>query len=168
LLESVSFFQCVSFIILYLRSVHPNTNDSQAAKDVRAGQDTLFEVFERIEAFFQRLEIYTGAAFNQEMMDIITEIMVEVLNILGIVTKEIKQGRASKLLLYIRVDLPLTEPFSEKYLKRLAGRTDIEDALRRLDKLTQEEARMAAAQVLKLANTEDVNDHECYRGWNHE
>jgi methyl-accepting chemotaxis protein len=49
----------------------------------------------------------------------------------------------------------LTEPFSEKYLKKLIGRTDIEDALKRLDRLTQEEARMAAAQVLNVANTVD-------------
>jgi methyl-accepting chemotaxis protein len=51
--------------------------------------------------------------------------------------------------------LPLTEPFSERYLKKLIGRTDIEDALKRLDRLTQEEARMAAAQVLKVANSVD-------------
>ena len=49
----------------------------------------------------------------------------------------------------------LTEPFSEKYLKKLIGKTDIEDALKRLDRLTQEEARMAAAQLLKVANTID-------------
>ena len=35
------------------------------------------------------------------------------------------------------------------------GRTDIEDALKRLDKLTHEEARMATAQVLKTTNTID-------------
>jgi len=35
------------------------------------------------------------------------------------------------------------------------GRTAIEDALKRLDRLTQEEARMAAAQVLNVANTVD-------------
>jgi hypothetical protein len=49
----------------------------------------------------------------------------------------------------------LTEQSSEKYLKKLIGRTDIEDALKRLDRLTQEEARMAAAQVLKVTNTVD-------------
>ena len=32
-------------------------------------------------------------------------------------------------------------PHTEKYLKKLIGRKDIEDALRRLDQLTQEEAR---------------------------
>ena len=47
------------------------------------------------------------------------------------------------------------ELFSEKYLKKLIGRTKIEDALKRLDRLTQEEARMATAQVLKVAHTVD-------------
>jgi hypothetical protein len=37
----------------------------------------------------------------------------------------------------------------ERFLKKVAGRSDIEDALRRLDKLTQEEHRMATAQTLK-------------------
>ena len=35
------------------------------------------------------------------------------------------------------------------------GNNDIEDALKRLDRLTQEEARLAAAQLLKVANTVD-------------
>jgi hypothetical protein len=38
----------------------------------------------------------------------------------------------------------------EKYAKRLIGRTDIEDAMKRLDKLTHEEARMAIAENLKV------------------
>ena len=49
----------------------------------------------------------------------------------------------------------LTENYSEKYLKRLAGRTDLEDALKKLDKLTYEEARMATAQNLKATHTVD-------------
>jgi hypothetical protein len=49
----------------------------------------------------------------------------------------------------------LTELFSETYLKKLVGRTEIEDALKRLDKLTQEEARMATAQVLRVTHTVD-------------
>ena len=49
----------------------------------------------------------------------------------------------------------LTEPSAEKYMKRLIGRTDVEDALKRLDKLTDEEARMATAQVLKATHSVD-------------
>ena len=51
--------------------------------------------------------------------------------------------------------LPLTEGCSEKYGKRLIGRTDMEDALQRLDKLTQEEARMAVAENLKATHAVD-------------
>jgi hypothetical protein len=85
------------------------------------------------------------------MVDTITAIMVEVLNFIGIVTNEIKQGRTSKC--FLTNKFPLTKSFSEKYLKKLMGKNDIEDALKRLDRLTQEEARMAAAQLLKVTNT---------------
>ena len=66
--------------------------------DVRASRATLINIFERIEMFFRRLEIYTQVSATTEMMDIIVQIMVEVLSILGIATKEIKQGRASRYL----------------------------------------------------------------------
>ena len=69
---------------------------SQAAKDVRAGQDTLIDVFERVENFFRRLETYAEGPPTAEMMDIIMKIMVEVLSILAIATKETKQGRTSE------------------------------------------------------------------------
>jgi len=80
----------------YLLAVYRNINISQTAKAVRADQDALFEMFERIEAFFRRLDIYTEVTPNQGMVDTITAIMVETLNFIGIATKEIKQGRTSK------------------------------------------------------------------------
>ena len=42
-----------------------------------------------------------------------------------------------------------------KYVKKLVGRTDIEDALDRLDRLTQDEVRMAAAEGLKATHEVD-------------
>jgi hypothetical protein len=41
-------------------------------------------------------------------------------------------------------------------LKKLLGKTNIEDALKRLDRLTNEEMRMVTAQVLK--GTQSVDD----------
>ena len=52
-----------------------------------------------MEAFFRRLDTYTEATPNEGMVDTISAIMVEVLNILTITTEEIKQGRMSKSLL---------------------------------------------------------------------
>ena len=50
---------------------------------------------------------------------------------------------------------PLTErsAFSERFEKKLIGRTDMEDALKKLDSLTQEEAWMGIAQNLKATHT---------------
>jgi len=45
-------------------------------------------------------------------------------------------------------------------VQKLIGRTKIEDALKRLDRLTQEEARMAAAQNLKVVRTVDKRVEE--------
>jgi len=58
----------------------------------------LATVFERIENFFGRLETYIEVPPTAGMINIIVKIMVEVLCILSIVTKEIKQSRASELI----------------------------------------------------------------------
>ena len=111
-------------------------------------------MFERIEAFFRRLDTYTEVAPNQGMVDTMSAIMVEALNFIGTAIKEIKQGRTSKRFLY-RSTFTLTNFFTEKYIKKLMGKNDIEDALKKLDRLTQEEALMAASQLLKVANRID-------------
>src|ERR1700761_8988243 len=41
----------------------------------------------------------------------------------------------------------------EKFLRKLAGMADLEDALKKLDRLTQEEARMALAEVLRITHS---------------
>jgi archaellum component FlaC len=45
--------------------------------------------------------------------------------------------------------------YSEKYLKKVIGNAEIEDALQELDKLTQEEALMASAELLKVTHSVD-------------
>jgi hypothetical protein len=56
----------------------------------------LIDVFVRIESFFKRLESYTEVRPTDAMTDVIVKIMIEVLSILAIATKEIKQGRSSE------------------------------------------------------------------------
>ena len=46
-----------------------------------------------------------------------------------------------------------TELCVEKFLRKLAGITDLEDALKKLDRLTQEEARMANMEVLRITHS---------------
>jgi hypothetical protein len=56
----------------------------------------LIDIFSRIEGFFKRLESYTEVLPTSGMTDISVKIMVEVLQILGLATKEIKQKRSSE------------------------------------------------------------------------
>jgi hypothetical protein len=48
-----------------------------------------------MESFFMRLEKYIHFRLTAAMTNIIVKVMVEVITILGIVTKEIGQGRTS-------------------------------------------------------------------------
>ncbi|KAI0293184.1 hypothetical protein B0F90DRAFT_1764101, partial [Multifurca ochricompacta] len=66
-----------------------------AAKDVGASQDALIEIFERIENFFKRVEAYSQVPPTAAMTEVIVKIVVEVLSILALATKEVKQGRTS-------------------------------------------------------------------------
>jgi hypothetical protein len=107
-----------------------------------------------MEYFFKRLEKYIKVQPTAALTEIIVKIMVEVLSILGIVTKEIGQG---KLSMSFRVYItPKVDLRAERFLKKLVGMKDIEDALQRLEKLTQEEALMAAVEGLTM--TRDVGD----------
>lgn len=65
-----------------------------------AGRVALASVFERIENFFRRLDTYIKLPPTSGMTDVIVKIIVEVLSIFAIATKEIKQSRASELISY--------------------------------------------------------------------
>jgi hypothetical protein len=67
------------------------------AKDASASRDKLIDIFNRIECFFHRLEIYISITPTTGMTKVIIDIMVEILTILGIATKEVKRGRFSEL-----------------------------------------------------------------------
>ena len=109
----------------------------------------LIDLFEHIKSLFKRLESYTKLKPSEEMTDMVVKILVEILPVLVNVTVEIKQKRRSPSPAIFGSSLKIS---LEKFLKKLLGRNDVEDALKRLDKLTQEEARMAMAEVLKITH----------------
>ena len=86
------------------------------------------------------------------MMDLITKIMVELLSVLALATKQVKQGRLSKRAGQIIVTF--AQCFADIFLKKLwRGRKDkIQDALERLDRLTKDEGLSAVAQILGVVH----------------
>jgi hypothetical protein len=70
----------------------------QAAKGATASYDVLSEIFERIQAFLTRVKICSGIELTTEMTEMLGRVMAEVLRILALSTKEIKQGLLSECL----------------------------------------------------------------------
>ena len=85
------------------------------------------------------------------------QITVEILDFLATATKEMKQSATSKSDLRLRFhDADIV---SEKLLKRVIGQTNLEDGLKKLDKLTSEGVAIASAiaSAQHLRVTHDVN-----------
>ena len=88
------------------------------------------------------------------MTDKILEITVEVLGILAMATRGMKQSSE-----WVR---PSPYAYRDSYrlrnfVKRIAGQTDLEGGLKQLDKLTNGEVVTAIAQLLKIAHNIDNN-----------
>ena len=123
---------------------------TQAITNADASQG-LMEIFDGIGNFVIRLESYIEAPpMTDAVKAIIVKIMTEVIGFLGLVTKEVRQSRTSESI--TDVTFPVADKGLEKILKTLIGKTDIEDALRRWDRLMEEEARVLAAQAYVTRN----------------
>ncbi|KAH9033920.1 hypothetical protein EDB85DRAFT_1043365 [Lactarius pseudohatsudake] len=99
-----------------------------AGKSTVTSRDVLVELFDRIESLFRQLKTYTEVPPTQAVIDVLAKIMAEVLSILAVATKGVKERRTKTI------------------LKKLAGKGDIEDALQRFRKL-EGELLMVIAQV---------------------
>src|SRR5260370_10443329 len=67
----------------------------QAASGVSSSYDVLVDLFECLGNFLQRIRIYSDL-LTPAMTEISVKIMVELLSVLALATKQIKQGRFSK------------------------------------------------------------------------
>jgi hypothetical protein len=71
--------------------------------------------------------------------------------VLALATKQIKQGRFSKCA--VAHISSVTQYTSKKVTKKLLGESEIEAVLQRLDRLTQDEARITVAQTLGVVHS---------------
>jgi hypothetical protein len=67
----------------------------QTAKYVRESYDALVDIFECIKNFTSRLKIYTEIRPTPTMTETMIKIMVELLAVLALATKQNNQGRLS-------------------------------------------------------------------------
>jgi hypothetical protein len=125
------------------------TLDLKAAKGVSDEYDALIELLENFERYIRRLQVFT--TIPRALGKILVEIMVELLGVLTLTTRQINEGRFSESALSDTSHL--AQHHTEKFAKKLfLGENDVEEVLQRLDRLTEEELRMTATQTLEVVN----------------
>ena len=110
------------------------------------------DLFEHLGSFLERLDIYTKIQLTPIMMGIIVKIMAEILSVLALATKQIKERRFSKWTVAYDILCFVAQRATEKFGKKLLGGSEIEDVLQKLNQLTEEEARIAVAETLGLVH----------------
>ena len=94
----------------------------------------------------KRLEIYTEIPPSPIMTEIIVKIIVELLSVLSLATKQIRKGRISKsIMMYKR---SVAQFPTGKFAKKLFGEGKVEAALQRLDQLIRDEIATTLSVVL--------------------
>ncbi|EMD37418.1 hypothetical protein CERSUDRAFT_123391 [Gelatoporia subvermispora B] len=106
----------------------------EAVKGVSSSYNSLMELLDCITRFLVRLEIYTKVPLNPAMKSTLVRTLVHVISVLALATEQIKQGR---LVAYVR---------------KLMGNNDVEDALRKMERLNVEEAQMTGVETLRLVH----------------
>ena len=72
-------------------------DSTQVVKDVIASYETLVNLFERTQFFLRRLNQYVATPLTPEMTELLAKILAQVLSVLALSTKEIKERRISML-----------------------------------------------------------------------
>ena len=85
------------------------------------------------------------------MSDIVGKVMCEVITVLALATKQIKQVRQSKWTT-TTYGASLAEPITEKFAKSCLERATLRLSCKDWTDLTQEEARMTAASTLEVVH----------------
>jgi hypothetical protein len=123
----------------------------QSIKGVIDDYIAVVDLLESIQHFLNRLDIFTRVPPTVAMTETVVKILVELLSTFALATKQIKQGRSSESV-FGDVLHYLTQHNTGKFIKKLLGEKDVEAVIQRLDRLTQDEARITAAQTLEVVH----------------
>jgi hypothetical protein len=83
------------------------------------------------------------------MTEVVVKTLVELLSTLALATKQIDQGKSSESV-FGEVLYYLTQRNAENLVKNLIGEKDVDAILQRVDRLTQDEARVTAMQTIEV------------------
>ncbi|KAJ6572494.1 hypothetical protein DFH09DRAFT_1362444 [Mycena vulgaris] len=111
----------------------------QAAKNVSARYDSIIDLCELLHSFLERLRVYMSTQLPDNMQEVVIRILVHLLSVFALMTKEVKHNRFGS------------------YLRTLIGQTDVQDALKKLNDLIGAEQSMGVASAMVFSR--EILDH---------
>ena len=121
----------------------------QAAKGVTSNCDALVELLESIEHFVGCLNIYTWIPSTPTVEEMVVKTLMELISILARVTGSLKRQCSSEsVLTYVLLCSASAVELAKRFFKEI----EIEAVLKRLDRLTQAEARATAVHTLAVVH----------------
>jgi hypothetical protein len=109
-------------------------------------QLSIIEFFECFEHFLDHLKVVTK--IPSDMGELLAKIMVELLGVLALATQQINRGQFNE---FMATDASHSANHgSEKFTKKLLAESEVQAVLQRLDRLTAEESRMTATQIMEV------------------
>jgi hypothetical protein len=144
-LLSVRIALLLSFWSLY------DFNPRQATVDIGASYDALFDLFKCVADFLTHLRAHTEEIpLPSTMSSMVVMIMVEILSVFAVATKQMTRERFRKWPDARRSSL--ANKGTEKFANKLRGEIRVAAILQKLDRLTLKEARVTVAPTLKVIN----------------
>ena len=134
---------------------------NQGAKGVTTSYNPLLNLLNSMDHLIKPLDIYAQIPHTPTMDKIVFKIMMEILSALAQATKGLQQGGHWQSESHYHGCLSLDHYGAGKVVKKDLGEKDSEAILRRLDRLSQDEARTTASDILKVIYGlfQDMSEH---------
>ena len=105
-------------------------------------------MFRKVNSFIERLSVYIQQEITTPLRKIFVETLAQLLVVLGVATKSMKQNPLGAGLVTLE-RIPWLMTLLVRYSKSLFGKnTDIKDAMEKLQELSSQEAPMVTAVIL--------------------
>jgi len=121
--------------------------------------NALADLLKSMNHLIKPLDIYAQIPHTPTMDKVVFEVMMELLYTLALATKDLQQGGGSES--HSRGCISLDQYDAGKVVKTFLGKKDSEAVLRRLDRLSQDEARATALEILNVIYglVQDMSEH---------
>ena len=123
----------------------------------------IVEMFEELKGFIGRLGVHNREEITELLKKVTVEILAQLLVVLGVATKWIKQSHPSKSL-HCSLGSIADDVLAQYSMELLGKNKEVTDAMKKLQVLSNQEVPMVAAIILAMT-TKTFQNMQAITGW---